>query len=130
MSHQYSTEARTTAYGLIFRHVNGIVFIFMKDDLSISLPIAEKLVEDVRALDNSGQARLLIVQGQNNDLPFETQRYLGSVKGVIHLALVVHTRLQAEVAQFFIKLLYLLRSPYEMRVFNELDVAEAWLLGE
>lgn len=119
-----------TKYGRVFQHENGLVHIYLNDDLSLDLPTAQQLVEDVRALDSSGQARLLVIQGINNVLSFDSQRYLGTVEGVCCLALVVQSRVQADIAQFFVRLLGMLRSSYEMRVFDKASLAEKWLLDK
>lgn len=130
MSQQIFANGKEAQYGRVFRHENGLIFIYLKDDTSINLQQAQKLVEDVRTLDDSGQARLLVVQGNNNDLSFEAQRFLGTVKGLTHLALVVHSRFQADVAKIFVSLLNLLNSSYEMKVFHLEADAEVWLRGE
>lgn len=75
MSQQIFANGKEAQYGRVFRHENGLIFIYLKDDTSINLQQAQKLVEDVRTLDDSGQARLLVVQGNNNDLSFEAQRF-------------------------------------------------------
>ena len=94
---QLSTHiAINAAYGRMFRHENGIIYLYVDNELSIDIPEAQQLVQDVQSLDNSGKARFLIVQGSNNDMTFSAQKYLGTVKGVTHLALVVQSRLQAE----------------------------------
>ncbi len=129
MSQDPTTHIVPTGYGRIFRHPNNLIYIYMADDVSLTIEAARQLVLDVRRLDNSGQARLLIIEGVRNDLNFEAQRYLATVRGVTHLGLVVRSRLQADVAQFFIALLRVFRSPYEMRVFHLLHQAEAWLLA-
>lgn len=128
MSQHPHTDDQKADYGRVFRHDNGIVYIYLIDDISIDLQKAQALVAEVRALDSSGQARLLVRQGNNNDLSFEAQRFLGTVKGLTHLALVVHSRLQADVAQIFVNLLNLLNSSYRMQVFHSVTAAEAWLL--
>jgi hypothetical protein len=129
MSQEPATEAIHAGYGRIFRHPNGIIYVYMADDLSVNVEDAKQLVCNVRKLDSSGQARLLIIQGIRNDLTFEAQHYLGKVHGATHLALVVCSRLQAEVAQFFVSLLQIFHAPYEMRVFHLLQQAEEWLLS-
>ena len=127
---QLSTHiAINAAYGRMFRHENGIIYLYVDNELSIDIPEAQQLVQDVQSLDNSGKARFLIVQGSNNDMTFSAQKYLGTVEGVTHLALVVQSRLQAEVARFFMSMMSLLHSPYELRVFHQLEQAENWLLS-
>ena len=126
---QQSNQIKQTPYGRIFRHTNGIIYIYWRDNKSFTIHDARQIVADSRALDDSGRARLLVVQGINNDLSFEAQRYLGTVEGLTHLALVVQNKLQADVAQFFLALLKLFHSPYELRVFYRLKEAEAWLLS-
>ncbi|MCA9902036.1 MAG: STAS/SEC14 domain-containing protein [Ardenticatenaceae bacterium] len=130
MSQQFHKNGKDTSYGRVFRHENGLVCIYLADGVSLNLQKAQTLVEDVRAIDNSGKARLLVVQGVDNDLSFEAQRFLGTTKGLTHLALVVHSRFQTEVAQIFVKLINLLNSSYEMRVFHREKEAETWLLSK
>ena len=129
MSQSPNPDIMHTGYGRIFLHPNGIVYIYMADDVSMGIEDARQLVLDVRKLDSSGKARLLIVEGLRNDLDFEAQRYLATVRGVTHLALVVHSKLQADVGQFFLSLLQIFHSPYEMRIFHLLQQAESWLLA-
>ena len=94
---QLSTHiAINAAYGRMFRHENKIIYLYVDNGLSIEMPEAQQLVQDVQSLDNSSKARLLIVQGNNNNMTFSAQKYLGTVKGMTHLALVVQSRLQAE----------------------------------
>lgn len=116
-------------YGRIFRHPNGIVYLYLADHFSLKIGDAKQIVNDVRNLDNSGRARLIVVQGSHNDLSFEAQHHLGTVQGVTHLALVVRSKVQADVAQLFVSLLQLFRSPYELRIFHLLEQAEEWLLS-
>lgn len=129
MSQHPAPDMMHTGYGRIFRHPNNIIYIYMADDISLSIEDARQLVLDARKLDNSGQARLLIVEGARDDLNFEAQRYLATVRSVTFLALVVGSKVQADVAQFFLSMLRVFRSPYEMRVFHLLHQAEAWLLA-
>ena len=79
---QLSTHiAINAAYGRMFRHENGIIYLYVDNGL---------------AIEDMPEARLLIVQGNNNNMTFSAQKYLGTVKGMTHLALVVQSRLQAE----------------------------------
>ena len=123
------TNTKETKYGRIRRHDNGLVYFYFHDGISVCLEDARQIVELIRSLDDSGQARLLIVQGNSNDLTFEAQRYLGTINVLTHLALVTRGCLQAEVAQFFMGLLRILRSPYEMQTFYQVEAAEDWLLS-
>ena len=52
-----------TSYGRIYRPENGIIYLYLKDDVSFDIEDAKQLVRDVQSLDDSGQARLLLVQG-------------------------------------------------------------------
>lgn len=127
MSQQFHKNGKETSYGRVFRHENGIVYIYVDNNASINLPEAVQIIEDICAFDDSGQARLLVVQGSNNDMSFAAQSYLGKANAVGFFALVVQSRLQAEVAQFFINLIQIFRATYEMRIFYQLSQAEAWL---
>ena len=73
-------ETIEAGYGRMTRRENGIIYFYMKDDLSVDLPVAQQAVADVCTLDDSGQARLLIVLSHNNDIQFEAQRFLVRLK--------------------------------------------------
>ena len=115
-------------YGRFIRHENGILYFYMRDNLTIDATEAQQMVSDALALDGSGQIRLLIVFGANSDLTFNAQRYYATLTDFTHIALITQTRLQAEVGQFLVTLLRALRSSYEFRIFYEITLAEAWLL--
>lgn len=128
MVSQTKNKIIKSKYGRIVQHGNGLIYFFIQDDLSIDSDSAKEMVEIVTGLDNSGQVRLVIVQGVNVELTFGAQRYFGSTKGFSHLALVIESRLQAEVGQFLITMMRALHSPYEIKLFHDLEQAEAWLL--
>lgn len=127
MNEQTTAQAINAIYGRLSLQENGIIYWYLPDGVSVDISEAQQLVQDVRTLDNSGSARLLIVQGTNNDFSFSAQKYLGTVDGVSHLALVVNNRFQAKIAQLFMSMMRWLRSPYEMRFFYQLSNAETWL---
>ena len=129
MNHQVANP-KIAPYGRIFHHDNGIIYIHVIDNASIDLPEAIQIIEDIRALDNSGKARLLVVQGSGNDMSFAAQTHLGKANAVSHFALVVQSRLQAEAANFFVRLIKMFRATYEMRIFHALIQAERWLLTQ
>jgi len=116
-----------TEYGRFLRRENGILYLYLNDDLTIDITVAQQMVSAARSLDDSGQIRLLIVYGTNSDLTFAAQRYFATVTGFTHLAFVTHSRLQVEVGQFLTTLLRVLKSSYEFRVFYDVAAAEAWL---
>ncbi|MCA9917851.1 MAG: hypothetical protein KC445_07870 [Anaerolineales bacterium] len=120
-------ELTETSYGRIYQHDNGIIYIHVNDNVSLDLPDAIQIVADIRAFDSSGKARLLVVQGANNDMSFAAQTHLSKAKVLECFALVVQSRLQAEVAQFFVNLMKMFRSSFEMRIFYQLIPAETWL---
>ena len=124
------TETINASYGRLFQHENGIIYLYIKDDLSIDMDIAQQMVVDIRSLDNSGDAHLIIVQGHNNDASFEAQRFFSVTKGVTKLAMVSQSRIQAEVVKFFTPMLRLFRAPYELKAFYSLEQAERWLLDD
>ncbi len=117
-----------TEYGRFVRHENSILYFYMHNDLLIDVAEAQKMVSDACRLDDSGQARLIVVYGRNSDLTFGAQRYFATVTGFTHLAFVTSSRLQVEVGQFLTTLLRVLKSSYEFRVFYDVATAQAWLL--
>ena len=131
MSNQSIEKEIQTESGRVVLHKNGLVYFHMRDNLSIDVEVAKQMVESVRALDGSGQARLLFIYGHNSDLSFAAQRYFATTKDLVsRMAFVSHNRLQAEMAQFLVNLLRALRSTYEFRIFHQVADAEEWLLNE
>ena len=124
------TETIYASYGRLFQHENGIIYLYIKDDLSIDMDIARQMVVDIRSLDNSGDAHMIIVQGRNNDANFEAQRFFSVTRGVTKLAMVSQSRVQTEVVKFFMSMLKLFRAPYELKPFSSLEQAERWLLDD
>lgn len=131
MTNQSIEKELKTEYGRLVLHQNGIVYFHMHDNLSIDVEDARQMVESVRSLDSSGQARLLFIYGNNSDLSFAAQRYFATTKDLVsRMAFVVQNRLQAEMAQFLVTFLRALRSTYEFRIFHEVNSAQAWLLKD
>ncbi|WP_420628813.1 hypothetical protein [Candidatus Leptofilum sp.] len=126
---QAAKQTKDAAYGRISLHENGIIYVAMKDFTPLNLENAKQLVADVQSIDSSGQALLLIESGQDIEATFEAQRYLGTVGGLSHLALVVHNKMQSQIATFFLSMMRAFRSPYEMKVFYQTEHAEIWLLN-
>lgn len=109
-------------------HENGILYIYIHDNLSIDDSEARQMVRDALVIDPSGQIRLLISIGENNDLSFAAQRTFASAAGFTRIAFITRNRLQAEVGQFLVTMMRTLKSNYEFKLFYDLSKAEAWLL--
>ncbi|MCA9943691.1 MAG: STAS/SEC14 domain-containing protein [Ardenticatenaceae bacterium] len=129
MESQLTRQMIETKYGRIFQGENGLVYFYMRDNMSVSGADAKQMVRDVCSLDESGKVRLVIVPGANKDLSFEAQRYFSIAPGFSRMALVIENRVQAEIGQFLVAMMRLLHSPYELKLFHELHKAEAWLLS-
>lgn len=123
-----SSRAIETVTSRFIFHENGILYLYIHDDLSIDEPQARQMVETAQSIDPSGQIRLLIVMGVNNDLTFGAQRLFASATGFTRVAFLTQNRLQAEVGQFLVIMLRTLKISYEFKLFYDLKQAETWLL--
>lgn len=122
-----NTQTVEMSYGRITKQADGILYLFLLDNLCIDVADAQAMVADVRSLAQSDQIRLLIVNGLNSDVTFNAQRYFAGATGYTHLAYVVRNRMQAEVGQLLISMLHMFRSTYEFKVFYKVEAAEKWL---
>ena len=127
MSSQSAPSPHEMAYGRIEKQPDGLIHLYLHDNLNINLALAQQMVADVRAIAQSEQIRLLLVYGKNSDISFRAQRYFATVTGFTHLAFVVSNRVQAEIGQFLVSLLQTLRSTYEFKLFYEVETALIWL---
>lgn len=109
-------------------HENGILYLYIHDDLSIDGSEAQQMVHDALSIEHSGQTRLLISIGANDELSFAAQRVFASAKGFTRVAFMTRNRLQAEVGQFLVTMMRALKSSYEFKLFYGMSDAEAWLL--
>lgn len=117
-----------TQNGRFMLHENGIIYFYIHDNLSIDEFIAQQMVQDARAIDLSGQIRLIIINGSNNDISFAAQRVFASATGFKRIVFMTRNRLQAEVGQFLVTMMRALKSDYEFKLFHDIGQAEAWLL--
>lgn len=123
----YRTVVETQTSRFIW-HENGILYLYIHDNLSIDELVAQQMVQGALAIDASGQIRLLIVNGSNNDISFDAQRIFASATGFKRIVFMTRNRLQAEVGQFLVTMMRALKSDYEFKLFHDIAQAEAWLL--
>jgi hypothetical protein len=127
---QQTTNKTTveTANSRFVFHENGILYLYVRDDLSIDVPVAQEMVQNAQKIDPSGHTRLLIVCGLNNDISFGAQRIFASATGFSRVVFMTRNRLQTEVGQFLVTMMRTLKSNYEFKLFYEIKQAETWLL--
>ncbi len=127
---QQTTNKTTveTANSRFVFHENGILYLYVHDNLSIDASTAQEMVQNAQQIDPSGTIRLLIVCGMNNDISFGAQRVFASAAGFSRVVFMTRNRLQAEVGQFLVTMMRTLKSNYEFKLFYEIEQAEAWLL--
>ncbi len=121
-------EEIETQNGRFILHENGIIYFYIQDNLSIDEFIAQQMVQDARTIAPSGQIRLIIINGSNNDISFAAQRAFASATGFKRIVFMTRNRLQAEVGQFLVTMMRALKSDYEFKLFYDIAQAEAWLL--
>ena len=107
---------------------NGILCLTIHDNLSIDESQARHMVQSAKLMDPSGQIRLLIINGENNDLSFGAQRLFASANGFSRVAFLTQSRLQAEVGRVLATMMQALKCPFEFKLFYDRKQAEAWLL--
>ncbi|MCC6602387.1 MAG: hypothetical protein IT327_04210 [Anaerolineae bacterium] len=129
MSQQTTNKTTVeTANSRFVFHENGILYLYVRDDLSIDVPVAQEMVQNAQEIGPSGHTRLLIVCGLNNDISFGAQRTFASATGFSRVVFMTRNRLQAEVGQFLVTMMRTLKSNYEFNLFYEIKQAETWLL--
>ena len=120
----------TGPFGRFTRKENGIVYFYKVDDIAIDQATAKEFLEIIRQLDDSGSAPILVVQGHRVEYTFDAQRTLLTSDLIGKLAYVIQTTTQQLTAELLQDMAKTLRSHYKVGVFQLVEKAEAWLLGE
>lgn len=117
-------------FGRFTREKNDIIYFYKVDDIAIDQATAIEFLKIIRELDDSGSARLLVIQSHRVEYTFNAQRVLLTSDLIGKLAYVTQTTTQMLTAELLQDMAKTLRSKYQVRVFRHVQEAEAWLLGE
>lgn len=117
------------SFGRFTREENGLIYFYKADDIAIDKPTAEKFLGIVDTLDGSGAANIIVVQGHRVEYSFDAQRLLLTSDLLAKIAYVIQTTTQHLTAELLQDLAKTLRSHVEVRIFDHVEEAEAWLLG-
>ena len=115
-------------FGPMSRKGNGLIYYYKADNISIDKQIAEKLLAIVSRLDNSGAAKIIVIQGHHVEYSFEAQRILLTSKVLAKIAYVIQTETQYVTAELLKDIAKTFKSHIEVGVFPLVEEAEAWLL--
>ena len=126
---QNKTQSIVGSFGRFTRDENGLIYFFKADDIAIDKSTAEKFLEIVAALDGSGTAQIIVIQGHRVEYSFDAQRLLLTSDLLANIAYVTQTTTQHLTAELLQDLAKTLRSHVEIQIFNHVEEAETWLLG-
>lgn len=118
----------TGPFGRFTRQENGLIYFYKVDGISIDKPTAIRFLEIVRTLDDSGCAKIIVIQGNQVDYTFDAQQLLLTNHILGGIAYVTHTRAQLLSAEVLQNLSKTLRSSFQVSVFHQIEEAEDWLL--
>ena len=116
----------TCCAGDFVRRENGLIYYNKKDDLITDERTALEFIDAIQQLDNSGSARVIVIQGQLASYTFEAQKLYFATAGVKKAALVCKNKTQEEVALLLKGMTKAFKSPTEVGVFRLVEDAEAW----
>ena len=115
-------------YGTIVRQENGLIYYYKSDDISIDSSVANELLKLLYTLDNSYAAKVIVVQGHRIEYSFEAQRLLLTSELFAKIAYVIETSTQFMTAELLQDLAKTFQSQAEIKLFQQVEEAEAWLL--
>ena len=120
----------TGPFGRFTRQANGLIYFYKQNELAIDTSTAVKFLEIVRALDTSGAARIIVVQGHGVEYSFDAQRLLLKNDVIGRIAYVIETSAQYLTVELLQDVAKSFRSSIKVEIFQEIEKAEAWLLEE
>ncbi|MBK8904897.1 MAG: hypothetical protein IPM53_27205 [Anaerolineaceae bacterium] len=120
----------TGPFGRFTRQANGLIYFYKQDDLAIDVSTAQKFLDIIRQLDNSGEVRIIVVQGHGVEYSFDAQRLLLKNDVLSMIAYVIQTGTQYLTAELLQDVAKSLKSQIQVEIFQEIEAAEAWLLEE
>ncbi len=117
-------------FGRFTRQANGLIYFYKQDDLAIDTSTAQNLLDVIHALDDSGAARILVVQGHGVEYSFNAQRLLLKNDVIGMVAYVIQTSTQYLTAELLQDMAKPFKSQIKVAIFQDIEAAEVWLLEE
>lgn len=118
----------TGPFGRFTRQENGLIYFYKADGITIDKPTAIKFLEIVFELDDSGLARIIVIQGKHVEYTFDAQQTLLTNKVLGGLAYVAKTTAQHLTAELLQDLAKTLKANFPVAVFGHIEEAEEWFL--
>ena len=109
---------------------NGIIYFQQVDNFITDERAAAAILESVFALDNSGAARVIVIQGQGVEYSFKSILALITSHVVSQLAFVAQTKTQLLTSGLLKQLAKTLKAQFAIELFSSVEHAEAWLREE
>jgi hypothetical protein len=82
------------ACGRFILQENGIIYFYKKDNIVIDETTAQACIESIQALDNSGRAKLMVIQGNCVEYTFNGKQTVLTTPIYEKVALVTRTKAQ------------------------------------
>jgi hypothetical protein len=117
-------------HGRFTRQENGLIYFYKSDNVTIDKAAALEYLTSIRALDDSGTARLIVVQGHQVEYTFDAQYTLLTNTLLSGLAFVTKTNPQFLTAELLKELARAFKARYPVSIFESIEEAEAWLLAQ
>lgn len=125
-----TSETISGPFGRFTRQANGLIYFYKQDDLAINTTTAQDFLEIIQSLDDSGRARILVVQGHGVEYSFDAQRILLANDVIGMIAYVIETSAQYITAELLQDVGKSFKSQIKVAIFQGIEDAEAWLLDE
>lgn len=122
------TKTVSSSVGSFTRKENGLIYFYKTNDLSIDKETAEHFLELFSQLDDSGQGKLIVIQGQRVEYSFDAQRTLLTNKYLSHVAYVLENSKQYVSGEVLQDMAKTFQSHIKVGLFQSVQEAEAWLL--
>ncbi|MBK8903093.1 MAG: hypothetical protein IPM53_18025 [Anaerolineaceae bacterium] len=118
----------TGPFGRLIRQENGLIYFYKADGITIDKPMAIKFIEIVSELDDSGSARVLVIQGDRVEYTFDAQQILLTNKVLGRIAYVATTTVQQLTTELLQDLAKTFKARFPVGIFGHIEEAEEWLL--
>ena len=116
-------------FGRFIRRANGFIYFYKANGVSVDKPTAIDFLEIIQRLDDSGCAKMIVIQGSNTEYTFDAQRLLLTNNILGGIAYVVETGPQLMGAEVMQSLAKSLHSHYQVEIFPRVEDAEDWYLN-
>ncbi len=116
-------------HGRFVRQENGLIYSYKTDNVTIDKATALENLKSIRALDDSGMARLIVIQGRHVEYTFNAQHILLTNTLLSGLAFVIQTKTQLLTAGLLKDMAKTFKAKYPVAIFNHIEDAEDWLLA-